>query len=287
MKPPPFRYVRPSSVDEALAALSEHGDEAKVIAGGQSLVPMMNLRLARPAVLVDINTLPLDDVHVEDDRLRLGATVRQSRLIADERIGAAVPLLSRCARFIAHPAIRTRGTVCGSLCHADPTAELPLASVLLGGRVQLSSTRGTREVEADRFFVGAFTTTVEPDELVVGVTFPVERDDARVSFVEISERAGDFALAAVAARVTLSNGALDDVAIGVAGGGAAPVRATAAEDLLAGAEPSAEALRQAASVAVDGVEPAGDVHASAGFRRRLLGVMVERGLQEAIAGAMS
>lgn len=281
MKPPVLDYRRPESLDEALDLLREHGDEAKALAGGQSLVPMLNLRLARPALLVDIKALGLDSVNRDDGELALGALVRHRTLERSPEVAAAAPLLTRVAPSIGHPAIRNRGTIGGSLAHSEPTAELSLAAVTLDARVDVISTRGSRVIPAGELPVGPFMSALEPDELLLGIRFPTSRAGERVAFAEIAQRTGDFALVAAACRVVVHEGTLVDASLGIAGAGPVPVRARAAEEILTGRPPSEDAIREAVAAAVAAIEPRSDTHASAAFRRELAAVMTTRVLREA------
>ena len=250
MKPVAFRYERPESVEEAVALLAEHGDEAKVLAGGQSLVPMLNMRLARPAVIVDVNRVPLGDVARENGSWRVGAMVRQ----ADPRL-AAIPLLSQCLPFVGHFVTRNRGTVGGSVAHADAAAELPLALTALGGSVVTSA---GRTIPTEEFFVTHFTTALDPGELLVETRWPAARPDTRYAFEEFALRRGDFALCMVAAVA-----GPDGVRVVV---GSVVDRPTVIQVDLA--HPGASAAEQ--------IEPWGTLHASAGYLRQLVRVLVDR-----------
>lgn len=201
MKPAPFDYLRPESVEEAVAALAEHGDAARVLAGGQSLMPMLNMRLVRPEVLVDIGGLP-ELAHIEDEgeSVAIGAAVTQGDLADWPGLGEALPAVADALPYVGHFQTRNRGTVCGSLCHADPSSELPLCLALLDGEIELRSARGVRTVAADEFQQGILTTAKEPDELVVRARLPRARPGERFSFREFQHRHGDFAVVAVAAR---------------------------------------------------------------------------------------
>ena len=269
MKPPPFAYARPSSLEEALALLAEGGDEAKPIAGGQSLMPLLAYRLVRPSHLVDLNGVgSLDGIEQRDGALVLGPLVRHAVL---ERAGLG--LLSEAAALVGHLPIRVRGTIGGSLAHADPSAELAVAALALDAEIVARSTRGERTLPARDFFLGPFTTALAPDELVAGVrvrTTPGER----AAFEELAIRAGDFALAS-AAVVAHGGG----VRIALGGVGATPVRAHAAEDAVAGGELSDEAIATAAGEAARECDPGSDQHASAAYRRELVAVLVERALR--------
>ena len=262
MKPAPFRYERPETVEEAAALLAEHGDEAKVLAGGQSLVPLLNLRLARPAVLVDVNRVAGLD-RVEDGRV--GATVRQSDL-------AGVPLAARALPFVGHLATRNRGTVGGSIAHADPSAELPLCLLVLGGTVTTSK---GRELPADDFFRSHFTTALEPDELLVDTHWP---EGGSVAFEELAQRHGDFALTLAACSVRVVDGVVAAARVGV---GAVTSRPVLLELGLEGAPADAETAREAGAKAAASVDPSGSLHASAAYLKHVTGVLVERVLARA------
>jgi len=258
VKPAPVRYERPETVDEAVALLAEHGDEAKVLAGGQSLVPLLNMRLARPSVLVDVNRLPLGEVASENGPLRVGATVRQS----DPRL-LVHPLLAEAIPHVGHVVTRNRGTVCGSVAHADASAELPLALLLLGGSVHARSSRGERVVAAEDFFVTHFTTALEPDELVVGTAWPPSPDGAGTAFCELAYRRGDYAICMAAAVVRG-----DEVRVGVA--------SVVDRPTLLEVDPERPGESTAAQV-----EPGDTLHASAEYRRHLVRVLVDRAVATA------
>lgn len=240
MKPPTFDYLRAQGVDHALDLLEEHGDEAKVVAGGQSLVPLLNLRLARPGVLVDVNDLvELDTVERSGDELRTGALVRHRRLCADPVVSAASPMLSTAARFIGHAAIRNRGTLGGSIAHADPSAELPLVAVACGATISVRSAAGQREVPAEEFFQGPFMTTLEPEEIVSGVRWPAFGPLDSWGYAQVAERSGDFAEAA--AGVTLLGDRLRVVIAGLPG---SPLRLPGVETWLSAMPESLDQLRE-------------------------------------------
>lgn len=231
MKPPPFDYVRARSVEEALDAMT--GEDVKIIAGGQSLVPMLNLRLARPQLLVDINDLPADEVTVSGDTVRLGCLVRHRRLEHDRSVRDAVPLFAECAPAIGHPAVRNRGTIGGSLCHADPTAELALAALAAEAEFVLVSRSGTRTVPADEFFQGPFSTALRDDELLIEVVLPRPVPSRRHAFREVAERSGDFATAAAACMLTVDDGRVSQARVAVAGAGSTPLRLSETEAAVA------------------------------------------------------
>lgn len=283
MKPAAFEYVRASTVAGAVAALAA-GPDAKVLAGGQSLVPMMNMRLARPARLVDINAIAgLDAIAVAaDGTLALGALVRHADLAASPLVGVRAPLLAAAARHVGHRAVRNRGTLGGSVAHADPAAELPAALLALDATLVAEGPRGRRRVAAGDFFRGLFTTALAPDELLVEIAVP----DARAAgwgFAEVARRAGDFALAGVAALVRRDDGDAVGTRLVAFGAGDRPLRLAAAERALAVGHAMPEAIAAAAAAAARACAPADDVHASAEYRRHLVGVCAERALCEALA----
>jgi aerobic carbon-monoxide dehydrogenase medium subunit len=286
VKPPPFDYHLPRSVDEALALLAEHGDEAKVLAGGQSLIPLLSLRLARPALLIDINGLSeLESVENGAD-LRLGALVRHREVERADTIRTACPLLARAASLIGHAAIRNRGTIGGTLAHADPSAEMPAVLVALGGEVEVRSANGSRSIGAEDMFEGFLTTVLDPAELVTAVRFPCLEPTAGWSFQEFSRRSGDFGLAAVAVVVRLDgDDRISEARIAFAGMAPTPVRARSAEAALAGQTPSADVLTAAAKEAIAGLEPPSDLHGSSAYRRHLASQLAERALHEAVERA--
>ncbi len=260
MKPAPFLYERPATVDEALALLAEHGDEAKVLAGGQSLVPLLNMRMARPTVLVDINR-----VGNLDNRSRMDSAVRCGALVRQAAFRGASALADRCLPYVGHYATRNRGTVGGSIAHADASAELPLALLLCGGSVVARSTRGEREIAAERFFLTHFTTELAPDELLVETVWP--DPGPGVAFEEVALRHGDYALCMAGAVVR--NGT---VRVGV---GSVVDRPTLLE-----VDPDRPGESAAAQV-----DPAGTLHASARYLRRLVAVLVDRAVTAARAAA--
>ncbi len=263
MKPAAFLYERPETAEEAAALLAEHGGEAKVLAGGQSLVPLLNFRLVRPAVLVDVNRVAgLDRI----EGARVGATVRQNDL-------AGVPLAAEALPVIGHFVTRNRGTVGGSIAHADPSAELPLCLLVLGGSVVTSK----REISADDFFRSYFTTALEPDELLVATVWP---DGGAVAFEEIAQRHGDFALSLAACSVRIDNGVVTEARVGV---GAVTDRPMLLELELEDAPATAETAREAGARAAAAVDPPGNLHASPAYLKHLTGVLVERVLTKAFA----
>jgi aerobic carbon-monoxide dehydrogenase medium subunit len=281
----PFDYLAPATIEEALAVLAEHRDEAKVLAGGQSLVPLLNYRLARPRVVVDINALPLDRVSAAGERLTLGALTRHATLEESPDVASACPLLSEAAALIGNVRVRTLGTIGGSLVHADPAAELPTAMVALDARFGVAGREGRRTIAARDFFTGYLTSELAADELLVDVEVPVVRDTGW-AVEELSRRAGDFAIVMVAALIRLDGrGRADDARIAFGGVGPTPVRVPAAEDLVLGAEPTPERLAEAADAARDALDPQSDAFVSGAYRRHLAGVLARRALMRAVARA--
>ena len=282
MKPAPFEYHAPETLDEVLALLAEHGDEGKIIAGGQSLVPMLSMRLARPAQLIDLNGVAsLSGIRVDGDVVAFGATTRER---AAERSAAAterLPVLAEALPFIGHAAIRNRGTIGGSIAHADASAELPAVAVATGATMVARSQRGDRELSADEFFQGHYSTALADDECLVEVRMPAGPAGAGWAFQEVARRHGDFALVGVAAMVALADGHIDEARICLFGVADVAVRASAAEAMLARAEPSAEAFAAAAADAVADLEPSSDVHGSGDYRRQLAQVTTRRALATA------
>ena len=285
MKPAPFDYYAPATVEQALAHLAEHGDEAKVLAGGQSLVPMMNFRLVQPSVLVDLNRIP-DLAYIrpaKDGGLVIGALTRHYQVEMDPLVAARMPLLHEAVPKIGYPQIRRRGTMGGSLSHADPSAELVTVSVALNGRFRLRGPKGERLIPAQDFFVGLFTTVLQPDELLVEVALPPLPARTGGSFMEVARRSHDFALVGVAAVVSLDDkDIIRRARIVFLSAGDRPMEARRAADALIGQAPTPEAIRAAAEAAAsDEIDPSSDIHATAEFRRHLAKVLAGRALDQA------
>lgn len=283
MKPAPFLYERPRSADEALALLAEHGDDAKVLAGGQSLVPMLNFRLARPAVIVDIARLgELTFISRHHGTLRIGATTRQ---VAGERSGLVArgwPMLTEAIRWVAHPQVRNMGTIGGSIAHADPAAELPVACVALDARVHVRSARGARAVPARELFVTHLTTQLAPDELLTEIEIPAVAPGTGWGFVEFARRHGDFALGGAAAQLRLdASGQCERATLTLMTAAPVPWRAEDAERALTGSEPDDATLAEAARVATADLTPTGDIHGSSEYRKSLAQAMALRALTAA------
>ena len=282
MKASAFEYVRVSSVDQAVAQLSELGDEAKVLAGGQSLVPLLNLRLANPAYLVDINRIGELNFIANGSGVRVGAMTRHRDVERSELVARANPLLAAAVRWVGHAAIRNRGSIGGSVAHADPAAELPVILVALDGEIEARSAKGVRTIAAADFFDGFLTTTLQPDELLTEVRFPGLPAGSGWSIQEFSRRSGDFGV--VTAAVTLAagaNGTISEARVAFGGVAGTAVRALSAEAVLAGQTPSAELWKAVAQEAAVGLDPPGDLHSTPEHRRHLAAVLTERALVEA------
>jgi aerobic carbon-monoxide dehydrogenase medium subunit len=286
VKPRSLGYARPETVAEALAALAAPDIETKVLAGGQSLVPLMSLRLAAPDLLVDINRLAeLSYVKVSDGQVRVGALARHAEVLASPAAAAAQPLLRKALRFVAHPAIRNRGTTVGSIVHADPAGEMPAVLALLGGTVRVASATGERSIPAGEFFLGPLESAVQPGELATEVQFPVLPRGAGTGFTEVSRRRGDYAVCGVAAIAWLrSDGRIAGAKTAYLSVGPSPVVLDLTETL-AGTAADATSFPVVASLARERLEPGPDIHATARYRRQLAGVLTERALIEAFADA--
>ena len=284
MKPAPFDYVAPRTVAEAVDHLARHGRDARVLAGGQSLVRLMNTRLATPAVVVDINRVEgLDAIAVENGSVRIGALARQRAAELSDVVRTAAPLFAEAGTHVAHPSVRRRGTVVGSIAFADPSAELPAALLALDGEAIVSGPDGERTVAAADLFTGAFATSLAPGELITAVRVPRETAPRSGSaWVEVSRRHGDLPVCGAGAVVTLDDGgAIASARVALCGVGATPVRATAVEEALTGTEPADEAISRAADRAGRDLDPPSDPHGSADFRRHVAVVMTRRSVQRA------
>lgn len=301
MKPAPFRYERPSSLEEALRALEEAGDEGRVLAGGQSLVPMLNMRLAAPSVLVDVNAISgLDEIATEGegeaegegegegDRryLVVGALARQRTLERSALAASCCPVLPECLSVVGHVPTRNRGTVGGSIAHADPAGELPVALLALGGEVEVAGPDGVRRIGADDLFVGFLTTSLGAGEMLVRCRFPARRGAVGSGFAEVAPRHGDFAFAIACASVALDeSGRIAGARLALGAVADRPLLVPAAGDVLGGSRGEEPALRAAAAAAQAAVDPADSLHAPAGYRRHLVGVLAGRALRQAVAKA--
>jgi len=285
MKPPPFEYYAPTTVEETLTHLANHGYDAKPLAGGQSLIPMMNFRLAQPSVLVDLNNIT-DLSYIRPDGnggVFIGAMTRHKKVGSDPLIAKQIPLVHEAIPNIGTPQVRTRGTFGGSLSHADPSAELVTVSVTLNGRFRVRSQKNERWIPAGEFFIGSFTSALEPEELLVEINLPCLPERSGWSLMEVARRHNDFALVGVAATVTLDKkGNCESASIVFLSVGDRPMQAHQAVGLLKGQKPTAELILAAAEKAssVD-IDPGSDIHATAEFRRHLANVLTRRALDEA------
>ena len=283
MKPVAFKYFAPHTVEDALDLLATHGDEGKILAGGQSLVPAMNFRLARPTCLIDINRIDaLDYVREEGGVLRIGALARHARFEAPVTTGVLSAFLPRVARHIGHLPIRSRGTFCGSIAHADPASEWCLLAATLDAELILLSRHGQRNVRPTEYFVSALTTTLEPHELLTEIRLPLLDGRWRTGFSEFSRRAGDFALAMCATFVRFEAGRIAEARLGIGGATDRPSRIAAAEAVLTGTDGGPEIRREAGDIAAAAIDPLQDIHASAEYRRDLVRGMVRRALDQAL-----
>ena len=289
MKPAPFEYYAPTSIEEALADLSEHGYDAKVLAGGQSLIPMMNFRLAQPSVLIDLNNIPeLAYIHPnENGGLKIGTMTRHSQVEKDGVVAKRAPLLFEAMPQIATTQIRSRGTIGGSIAHADPSAELVAVSVALGARLRIQNQSGERWVSAQDFFLGMFTTLLEPDEILAEIELPSMPPRNGWALLEISRRPHDFAMVGVAVTVTLGEDSLcQDARLVYLSVGDGPVEAQQAAQSLRGRSPTPKTLLEAAETAASvDIDPGSDIHASADYRRHLAKILTQRALTKAFERA--
>ncbi len=277
MKPAPFTWHGPSSVPEAVSILADVGGDGKVLAGGQSLIPVLAMRLASPAHLVDISGVSgLDAVQTSAEGVRIGALVTHSRLLHDDAAATCQPLLRRALALVAHPTIRNRGTTVGSLAHADPSGEMTAVLALLGGSVTAVSTRGTRQIAAADFFVGTLETSLKSDELAISAYFPAQPAGAGSAFAEISRRHGDYALCGVGAVAQLTEGRLTSLRCAYLSVSDVPLVLDLTDSWQAGEAEAAAEVRQQ-------VQPESDLHATADYRRHLAGVLTIRAAREALS----
>lgn len=284
MKPPSFDYVVADSVEHALSLLAEGGDDAKVIAGGQSLVPLLNFRMARPSLLIDINHVPgLANIRKTDQAIAIGALTRHAKLITSKTIAQNLPILAEAAAWIAHPQIRTRGTIGGSLAHADAAAELPVVLLALNAYVTARSLRGERTIAIKDLLVSHFVSSILPDELIVEVNVPALPTGTGAAFDEFSRRHGDYAIGGAASIVTVDDeGRCIDARITVLGGGSTAIRCQDAENLLINSTLTDAQFSAAADTAVMGLEPVSTVHGSGPYRQEVIRTLVERTLTRAL-----
>ena len=286
MYPARFEYHAPASVDEALEILDRHGDEAKVLAGGQSLIPLMKLRFASPRALVDINRIQgLDSVAEDDGYLSIGALVRHSDCETSAALQGRYGVLGDAAPQISDPLVRNRGTVVGSLVHADPQGDWGSALLAARARLEVVSSAGTRTIPLDELFRGPFTTTLQPNEIATAVQVPNPGAAAGGTYLKLERRVGDFATVGVAVHVSMDNGRVGSAGIALTGVGPKNLRATAAEQALAGAELNDDTIGNAAKLAAEAAQPRSDLRGSADYKRSVVRVFTERGLRKAAATA--
>ena len=283
MKPATFQYLAPDNLQGAIEYLSENAPDANLLAGGQSLVPMMNFGLARPKVLIDLNLIPeLAFIREDKNHLVIGAMTRERDIENDKLVHEHSPLLHRATLNIGHLPIRSRGTIGGSIANADPAAEYPAVILALDASLKALSVRGAREIPAEEFFEGALSTALDADEILTEIRIPKAPEDSGAAFEEIARRKGDFALAGVAAQVTLKKGIVKGVRVAACGVGAGPIRLRNAEEIVRGQSITDELIAAAGQAASAEVEPEGDVHATADYRRKLAGIMTRRAILKAI-----
>ena len=283
VKSAPFEYRAAATIEEALVLMSTYGDEARPLAGGQSLVPLMAFRLARPSLLIDLNLLSdLARIESSNGAVRVGTMVRERAAERSAALASSVPLLARALPLIGHEAIRTRGTVGGSMAHCDPAAELPAVALATEATMTVRShSRGERQLVADEFFVSYFTTGLMADELLIHVTFPTARENTGVSFKEMTRRHGDFAIVGVASILHVTDGTIDHARVVLTGVAERPFRSIAAERVLVGSQPDNSCFVEAAGAAQRELDPPSDLHGTASYRRHVAGVLIRRSLQEA------
>lgn len=286
MKPAAFAYHPMKSLAETTALLAELGDEGRILAGGQSLVPLMNFRLAQPSHVVDINGVTeLAYIRRSGDRIAIGALARQAQVERSEDVRRDVPLLAEALTWVAHPPVRHRGTVVGSIAHADPAAELPCVALALDALMTITSAGGSRTVPAEEFFVGPFSTAIRTGELVTEASFPVAPPHSGQAFAEFARRHGDFAIAGAAVTLTLDGGKVGTARVVLCGVGPIPLRARGAEEALRGAVPDAGVVAAAADAAVVGLEPSADIHGGSAYRVQVAREQVHKAITTAVERA--
>lgn len=282
MKPAQFDYSAPVTVEEAAAALAASAGNGKIIAGGQSLMPMINFRLVKPSMLIDINRIAgLDKIEFDGSRLKIGATVRHRMTATDALVARHLPIIHDAMHHVAHMTVRNRGTFCGSVAHADPAAEMPLMTRFLDGTIIAFSERGERRIPAADFFTGSLVNALEEDELVTAVEIDAMPEDAGWAFEEFARRHGDFALACFATSFRIENGTASGVRIGMMGVGETPLRLPEIEEIVEGSDLSEPVLDTVVERLANILTPNSDIHASADYRRHLAGVLAKRGLRAA------
>ncbi len=287
MIPPTFDYLRPKTIPEAIALLQQYGDDAKILSGGQSLIPMMKLRLARPAYLIDINRIAgLSYVKEEDGHLKIGGLTREADLESSPLIRSKYPIILDTAHVIADPQVRNLATVAGNLAHGDPANDHPATMLALGAKVVATGPAGTRVIPIEDFFVSLFTTALAPNEIVTEIQIPVPPSHSGGAYYKLERKVGDFATAAVAAQITLDgNGVCQQVGIGLTNVGPTPIKATKAEAFLRGKKLDEATLRQAAQLAADAAQPSSDLRGPAEYKKGLVKELAFRALSRAVERA--
>ena len=281
MIPPSFEYLRPNTIPEAIAMLQQHGDAAKILSGGQSLIPMMKLRLARPAILIDINRISgLSHIKEEGGYLKIGGLTREAELEVSPLVRSKYPILADTTHVIADPQVRNLATVGGNLAHGDPANDHPATMIALGAQVVANGPKGERVIPIENFFVSLFTTALNPDEILTEIRVPVPPPRSAGAYLKLERKVGDFATAAVAVQVTLDEkGACQKVGMGLTNVGATPVKARKAEDFLRGKKLDDDAITEAAQLAADQAEPSADLRGPVEYKKGLVKELAKRALQ--------
>jgi len=286
MFPAAFDYCAPTSLDEALSILKEHGDDAKVMAGGQSLIPLLKLRFSRPEMVLDIARIPgLNGIKRDDGHVSIGALARHVDIEHSQELAAAAPMLQEAAHWIADPLVRNRGTLAGSICHADPAGDWGSVILAMHAEIVVRSASGTRVIHAADFFKGPFETAIKPDEVVTEVRIPVGKGQGGGAYLKLERKVGDFATVAVAVHVHLDGDRIETAGIGLTAVGPTNIKATEAERSLHGKEPTDTVIADAARLAAEAAAPKDDVRGSAAYKKDVVRVFVQRGLRTAIARA--
>lgn len=286
MKPAQFDYIAPTTIEEAAEALAAANGDGKIIAGGQSLMPIVNFRLVKPAIMIDINRIAgLDQIRLEGKRVRIGATVRHVMTATDPIIRRHLPVVHEAMHHVAHMTVRNRGTFCGSVAHADPATEMPMMTRFLDGTIIAFSVRGERRIPAADFFVGSLVNALEPGEFVIAVEIDAMAEDALWGFEEFAKRHGDFALACFATTFRLIDGLATEVRVGMMGVGETPLRLQEIEAVMEGTDVSEPILDKVAEGLSEILTPNTDIHASADYRRHLSGVLAKRAIRAAVTRA--
>lgn len=287
MIPPPFEYLRPATVPEAISLLQQYGEDAKILSGGQSLIPMMKLRIARPVWLIDINAIPgLDYIREQDGYLRIGGLVREHEIEVSELIRRKYPILHDTASVIADPQVRTLATMGGNLAHGDPANDHPAAMLALDAEVAATGPKGSRTIKVEDFFVSILTTALQPDEILTEIRVPMAGPRSAGAYFKLERKVGDFATAAVASQVTLDDkGAISKVGIGLTNVGPVPIKARSAEDFLHGKMPGAENIGEAARLASEAAQPSSDLRGPAEYKKGLVKELARRALNRAVERA--